>query len=115
MGRRFRVRWRPRSEAGEEQEQVAQGESSGTKATTADPTAAETSRRQTGVAAGPATGHRSKARRTESAVGRSDRQPRTSPAEDDIARILREAAEKETDPDRQAALWKEYENYVQNL
>ena len=35
--------------------------------------------------------------------------------EDDVARILREAAEKETDPTRRAALWKEYENYVKNL
>lgn len=35
--------------------------------------------------------------------------------EDDVARILREAAERETDPTRRAALWKEYENYVKNL
>ena len=35
--------------------------------------------------------------------------------EDDVARILREAAEQETDPTRRAALWKEYENYVKNL
>ena len=35
--------------------------------------------------------------------------------EDDIARILREAAQRETDPTRRAALWKEYENYVKNL
>ncbi|MYF12668.1 MAG: hypothetical protein F4229_17130 [Gammaproteobacteria bacterium] len=98
-----------------EEQQVAEGEPSGSEASTADSTAAEASQRQTGVAAGPPTGQRSKARSTESAAGRSGRQPRTSPAEDDIARILREAAEKETDPDRQAALWKEYENYVQNL
>ena len=98
-----------------EEQQVAEGGPSGSEASTADSTAAEASQRQTGVAAGPPTGQRSKARSTESAAGRSGRQPRTSPAEDDIARILREAAEKETDPDRQAALWKEYENYVQNL
>ena len=35
--------------------------------------------------------------------------------EDDVARILREAAEQETDPTRRAALWREYENYVKNL
>lgn len=35
--------------------------------------------------------------------------------EDDVARILREAAERETDPTRRAALWREYENYVKNL
>ncbi|MCY3794785.1 MAG: hypothetical protein OXG51_10475 [Gammaproteobacteria bacterium] len=99
----------------EEQKQVAEGEPSGSEANTADSAATEASQRQTGVAAGPPAGQRSKARSTESAAGRSGRQPRTSPAEDDIARILREAAEKETDPDRQAALWKEYENYVQNL
>ncbi len=38
-----------------------------------------------------------------------------SVVEDDVARILREAAERETDPTRRAALWKEYENYVKNL
>ena len=35
--------------------------------------------------------------------------------EDDVARILREAAARETDPTRRAALWKEYENYMNNL
>ena len=40
---------------------------------------------------------------------------RDSVVEDDIARILREAAEQETDPTRRAALWKEYENYVKSL
>ena len=40
---------------------------------------------------------------------------RQNVAEDDIARILREAAEKETDPTRKAALQEEYENYVNNL
>ena len=35
--------------------------------------------------------------------------------EDDVARILREAAEQETDPTRRTALWAEYENYVKNL
>ena len=40
---------------------------------------------------------------------------RDSVVEDDVARILREAAEKESDPTRRAALWKEYENYVKNL
>lgn len=40
---------------------------------------------------------------------------RDNVVEDDVARILREAAERETDPTRRAALWKEYENYVQNL
>ena len=40
---------------------------------------------------------------------------RDNVVEDDVARILREAAEKETDPTRRAALWKEYENYVKNL
>ena len=47
--------------------------------------------------------------------GRPSGSVRTSPAEDDIARILREAAESETDPSRRAALWEEYENYVKNL
>ena len=46
--------------------------------------------------------------------GRADR-GRDHVVEDDIARILREAAERETDPARRAALWKEYENYVKNL
>ncbi len=40
---------------------------------------------------------------------------RDSVVEDDVARVLREAAEKETDPTRRAALWQEYENYVKNL
>ncbi len=42
---------------------------------------------------------------------------RTRPrvVEDDVARILREAAEKESDPTRKAALWQEYDNYVKNL
>ena len=40
---------------------------------------------------------------------------RDTVVEDDVARILRQAAEKETDPARRAALWKEYENYVKNL
>ena len=48
-------------------------------------------------------------------AGRPSGSVRTSPAEDDIARILREAAESETDPSRRAALWEEYENYVKNL
>ncbi len=38
-----------------------------------------------------------------------------SMVEDDAARMLREAAEKESDPSRKAALWKEYYNYVKNL
>ena len=46
----------------------------------------------------------------------SAREPlRQSSVEDDVARILREAAEKETNPERRAALWEEYENYVKNL
>ncbi|MCZ0945308.1 MAG: hypothetical protein OXJ53_19820 [Gammaproteobacteria bacterium] len=103
------------SEAGEEQKQVAQGEPSGSKASAADAAGSVASRPQTGGAVGSIAGQRSTASGSESVAGRSSKQPRTSPAEDDIARILREAAEKETDPDRQAALWKEYENYVQNL
>jgi len=42
-------------------------------------------------------------------------QVRRSAVEDDIARILREAAEQETDPARRAALWEEYDNYIKNL
>ena len=85
-----------------EQAQVAQGEPSSSQASTAD-------------AAGSVASRQSAASESEPEAGRSGTQPRTSPAEDDIARILREAAEKETDPDRQAALWREYENYVRNL
>ena len=56
------------------------------------------------------------AARTEG-LGRPGGSPRVpdNVVEDDVARILREAAERETDPTRRAALWKEYENYVNNL
>lgn len=103
------------SGAGGELEQVAQGGPSGSKASGAQATGSASSGRQTGAAAEPPVGRRSTASRTEDAAGRSGGKPRTDPAEDDIARILREAAEKETDPSRQAALWEEYENYVKNL
>ena len=103
------------SEAGEEQEQVAKGEPSGSNDSTADAAGSPASRPETGGTASSIAGRRSTTSGSESVVGRSGMQPRTSPNEDDIARILREAAEKETDPDRRAALWKEYENYVQNL
>ena len=103
------------SGAGGELEQVAQGEPSGSKASAADAAGATSSGRQTGAATEPSVGRRSTASRAEDAAGRSRGKPRTHPAEDDIARILREAAEKETDPNRQAALWEEYENYVKNL
>ena len=44
-----------------------------------------------------------------------DRDDRTSGQDDDIvARQLREAAEKETDPELKAKLWKEYEAYKKN-
>jgi len=103
------------SGAGEEQAQAAQGEPSDPKASAAVATGSVASRGQTDGVAGSMAGRRSTASESEPKAGRSGRQPRTSPAEDDIARILREAAEKETDPDRQAALWQEYDNYVQNL
>ena len=41
--------------------------------------------------------------------------PRPGLVEDDVARLIREAAEKETDPVRQAALWEQYNSYVKNL
>ena len=37
--------------------------------------------------------------------------PPTSDDDDIVARQLREAAEKETDPELRAKLWKEYEDY----
>ena len=40
---------------------------------------------------------------------------RANVVEDDVARILREAAEQEPDPTRKAALWEEYDKYVKNL
>ena len=101
--------------AGGEMEQVAQGEPSGSTASGADAAGSMANGRRTGEAAEPPARPRSTASRTEDAAGRSGGAPRTRPAEDDIARILREAAEKETDPSRQAALWEEYENYVRNL
>lgn len=103
------------SEAVGESEQVAQGEASGSKTSAADVAGSMASGRQTGIATDPPVGQRTTASRTEPISGRSGAKPRTSPAEDDIARILREAAEKESDPSRQAALWEEYENYVKNL
>ena len=103
------------SGAGEEWDQVAQGERSGSRAGPPDAFGTVASRRQTGAASGPTAGHRSTARRTESVAGRSGRPPRSDPAEDDIARILREAAEMETDPRRKAELWREYDIYMENL
>lgn len=50
-----------------------------------------------------------------SALPSGNRTVRDNVVEDDVARILREAAEKETDPTRRAALWNEYQNYVKNL
>ena len=41
--------------------------------------------------------------------------PRKALVEDDVARLIREAAEKETDPVRQAALWEQYNSYVKTL
>ena len=103
------------SGAGEEWDQVAQGERSGSRAGAPDAFGTVASRRQPGAASGPTAGRRSTARRTESVPGRSGRSPRTGPAEDDIARILREAAEMETDPRRKAELWREYDIYMENL
>lgn len=100
--------------AGGEMERVAQSEPSGSKAGGADAAGSMANGRRTGEAVEPPAGRRSTASRAEDA-GRSGGMPRTRPPEDDIARILREAAEKETDPSRQAALWEEYENYVRNL
>lgn len=48
----------------------------------------------------------------EKASGQRSKQPPESTQDDDIvARQLREAAEKETDPELKAKLWKEYEDY----
>ena len=41
--------------------------------------------------------------------------PRPALVEDDLARLIREAAEKETDPARRAALWEQYNSYVKTL
>ena len=41
--------------------------------------------------------------------------PRKALVEDNVARLIREAAEKETDPVRQAALWEQYNSYVKTL
>ena len=101
--------------ADEEWEQVSQGERSGSRSSGSDAYGTVASRRQTGAASRPVAGRRSTARRTESAPGRSGRPPRTSPVEDDVARILREAAEMETDPRRKAELWREYDIYMENL
>ena len=103
------------SGADEDWEQVAQGERSGSRASAPDAWETTAGRRQTGAASRPTAGRRPTARRTESPPGRSGRMPRTSPAEDDVARILREAAEMETDPRRKAELWREYDIYVENL
>jgi hypothetical protein len=42
---------------------------------------------------------------------RSDQPPESTQDDDIVARQLREAAEKETDPELKAKLWKEYEDY----
>ena len=41
--------------------------------------------------------------------------PQPALVEDDLARLIREAAEKETDPARRAALWEQYNSYVKTL
>lgn len=41
--------------------------------------------------------------------------PQLALVEDDLARLIREAAEKETDPVRRAALWEQYNSYVKTL
>ena len=41
--------------------------------------------------------------------------PERKAAEDNVARVLREAAETETDPELKKELWAEYENYVKSI
>lgn len=52
------------------------------------------------------------------AVGRSTRQPGRRAdrraEEDDVARMIREAAEQETDPERREALMEQYDAYLEN-
>ena len=92
----------------------------GTIASAGNDAASGGNERRTGVPAGrtapgaaaPATGA---SRGGKPAMPSAQGTGRDDVVEDDIARILREAAEQETDPTRRAALWKEYQNYVKSL
>ncbi len=106
------------SGGGQGQDQAAQGgesEPGDSTASIEDARRRETDGAKTTDAADQTAAMRLPSQRTAQGSGKAREPIRRHSAEDDVARIIREAAQKETDPKRRAALWEEYENYVKNL
>jgi hypothetical protein len=104
------------SDSGDESQSQDRSETSDTSETSASPSEKRTSSQDSGSGDNRTAKGQSEKSKPGSGENSTNRDDRYADQDDDdiVARQLREAAEKETDPELKEKLWKEYEAYKKN-